>query len=221
MALGTSLAVIVVTSISSIWSHHQRGAVRWDLVFSLLPGLCLGVGLGTVAAASIEARQLQQSFGVFAILVAIQMGFSLQPAGGTNLPGRIGQILVGTVIGWFSALFGIGGGSLTVPFLSWCRIRMQEAVATAAAVGLPIALVGTAGYIWQGNAIAALPSYSSGYIYWPAWGGMAVSSVFFARLGVKLAHQLPSRRLKQIFALFLVLVGIHFLFGDIISAFLN
>jgi uncharacterized membrane protein YfcA len=117
------------------------------------------------------------------------------------------------VIGSISAIVGIGGGSLTVPFLTWCNVEMRNAVATSAACGLPIAVAGAAGFIFQGWGAAALPEWSSGYVYWPAFAGIAVASTAFAPLGAKLAHSLPGAKLKRIFALFLAVIGLRLLLG--------
>ncbi|MCB1616297.1 MAG: sulfite exporter TauE/SafE family protein [Pseudomonadales bacterium] len=216
MALGTSLATICLTSISSVIAHNERDAILWPVFFKLTPGICCGVLLGSIIAARLSGLALQKGFGVFALVVSAQMFCNWQPGGSSRLPGNFGLFAGGGVIGLFSALFGIGGGSLTVPFLSFCRITMQHAVATAAAIGMPIAFVGALGYLWQGWNNPALPEWSSGYIYWPAFTGIAIASVAFARVGAHIAHSLSPKKLKQIFALFLALIGLWLLFDDMI-----
>lgn len=214
IALGTSLAAISITSLSSIHAHHQRGAVLWPIVWQLVPGICIGVWLGAAVASRLSGAVLQVCFGVFLLLIAVQMWFNLQPQAHdevVTLPKRGLMWLAGLLIGSLSAVFGIGGGSLTVPFLSWNNIKMQNAVATAAAVGFPIALVGATAYIWHGWGDARLPEASSGFIYWPAFAGIAVTSIGFAKLGAQMAHALDAQKLKRIFALFIFVIGVYFL----------
>lgn len=219
IAVGTSLAVIMITSISSVRAHHQLGNVSWPLVARLAPGIALGVFLGVNTAASLNGSLLQFVFGIFALLICLQMGLGLAPNPGRSLPAQTvsghAQIsLVALVIGYFSALFGIGGGSLTVPFLSWCNVRMQTVVASSAACGLPIAIVGAASNIVVGWGAEGLPDHSSGFVYWPAFFGLAVASALFAKLGAQLAQRLPSLLLKRLFAIYLGLVGLYFVFGN-------
>lgn len=213
LAVGTSLATIVFTSISSVRAHHRRGAVQWPAVTGLMPGIVLGVFLGALLAEGLPTAVLRNVFGVFELLVAAQMGFSLLPEAHRSLPGRIGMTAAGGVIGGVSAVVGIGGGTLTVPFLLWCGVAMRQAVATSAACGLPIAVAGAAAFVWTGSGNAALPPQSLGYLYLPALLGVAASSILFAPLGAWLAHSLPTAVLKRFFALFLLLLGIRMLTG--------
>lgn len=207
MAVGTSLATIVITSINSVRAHHAKQAVLWPVVASFAPGLCLGVFLGVHVAALIQGPHLQLAIGLFLLLVSAQMGFSLMPSGQRQLPNRGILACVGSVIGGISALFGIGGGSMTVPYLSFFNTPMAKAVATSAACGLPIALVGAATNVMSGWQHEALPAWSTGFIYWPALLGLGVASAPFTKLGAQLAHKLPPKQLKRIFAVFLLLVG--------------
>lgn len=212
MAIGTSLAAISITSLSSLYAHQQRGAVDWPTVARLTPGLCVGVWLGARLASELSGGVLQLGFGLFLVAVSLQLFFDLQPAGkAKTLPPWPGLLAVGSVIGTLSALFGIGGGSLTVPFLHWCGAVMQRAVATAAAAGFPIALVGALAYAWNGWNHPALPPDSSGFVYWPAFAGIAVASIGFARLGAQLAHTLEAQKLRRVFAWFLFMIGVWFL----------
>jgi len=207
LAVGTSLATIVITSISSVRAHHLRGAVSWPVFWLLTPGLALGVLLGAQVAAQIGGPALQLAIGVFLLCIGIQMGFGLMPPARSQLPGRVALFAVGSVIGFASALFGIGGGSLTVPYLNYCNQRMQQAVATSAACGLPIALFGAIGNVAGGWHHVDLPTYATGFVYWPALLGIALASTPAARLGAHLAHRLPAEKLKRLFALFVVIVG--------------
>lgn len=211
MAVGTSLATIVFTSINAIRAHHAKGAVRWHLFVWLTVGIVLGTVLGALTAAQISGPVLQKIIGVFAICIAIQMGFKLQPKAALAEPGKPTLGIAGGVIGWASAIFGIGGGSLTVPFLVWRSVPMQQAVATSSACGLPIALAGAVSFIFTGWGESQLPSWSLGYVYLPALIGIAATSMLFAGFGARLAHRLSQDVLKRLFALLLLCVGINFL----------
>ncbi len=212
MAVGTSLATIVVTSIASIRAHHQRGAVLWTIFLRITPGIVGGALAGSAVAGWMPGDLLRTLFGGFAILVAVQMAFGLKPEGGRQLPGAFAMGLTGAGIGAVSAIVGIGGGSMTVPFLSWCNVAVRKAVATSSAVGLPIAMAGAAGFMVTGWGNSQLPAYSSGYIFWPAFAGIVITSMLFAGVGARLAHSLPTATLKRIFALFLLAVGLHLVF---------
>ena len=213
LAVGTSLATIVFTSLSSVRAHHRRGAVQWPAVGRLLPGIVLGVFLGALLAERLPTGALRTVFGVFELVVAAQMGFALLPEAHRALPGRAGMTLAGAVIGGVSAVVGIGGGTLTVPFLTWCGVAMRQAVATSAACGLPIAVAGAAAFAWTGSGNAALPQQSLGYLYLPALLGVAASSILFAPAGAWLAHSLPTAVLKRFFAVFLAVLGGKMLLG--------
>ncbi len=211
LAVGTSLATIVFTSIASIRAHHKRGAVLWRLFIQLTPGIVVGALLGAAVAGLLPGAELRMVFGIYAITVALQMGLDLKPSPNRQLPGFLGMGLVGTLIGTVSAVVGIGGGSMTVPFLAWCNVEVRKAVATSAACGLPIAVAGAAGFVVSGWQVADLPEYSSGYLYWPALVGITAASTLFAGFGAKLAHSLPARTLKRVFAVFLLGIGLHLL----------
>lgn len=211
MAIGTSLATIVVTALSAIRTHQRRGAIRWNLVAQLVPGVLVGAVLGGTAAARLKGELLQFGFGVFLLLIAFQMAFGVRV--GTRAgppPGRALQAGAGAVIGFASGIFGIGGGSLTVPWLSWCREPMVVAVATSAALGFPIALSGAATYGFSGGE-AALPEWTWGFVYLPALLGIVATSAPFARWGARLAHRLPDQVLRRSFALVALLIGVQFM----------
>ncbi len=213
LAIGTSLASIVVTSVSSIRAHQQRGAILWSVMRALTPGVLVGALLGSWVADALRADVLRSVFGVFAVLVAIQMMVAKKSSGRHAIPASRGLLAVGTVIGFLSSLVGIGGGSLTVPFLNWCSVTIRNAVATSAAVGLPIAIAGSAGFIFNGWDAVALPPWSTGYVYWPALLGIVVASSLLAPVGARLAHTLPTAALQRGFAVFLAVVGIRMLLG--------
>ncbi len=211
MAVATSLATIAFTAISSVKAHHEKGAVDWDIVLGLSIGILGGAFVGVLTADWMSGVALQTVIGISALLVAAQMGFGLQPKPTRQVPGKAGLAGAGGFIGWASAICGIGGGSLTVPYLTWCNHPMQRSVATAAACGLPIALVGAVSNVVIGWGNPALPEETFGYVYWPALIGIVITSVPFARLGAKLAHKLSPQKLKKLFAVLLVGVGINFL----------
>lgn len=207
-AVATSLACIIINALSSIRTHQQHGAILWPVVWRFSPGLLLGAALGVVFAKQISGVYLQFIIAGFIFWVAIQMGFALQPKGEKSLPGSAGLMLVGTFVGILSALFGIGGGSMTVPFLSWCRVQMQKAVATSAACGLPIAVVGALANIVSGWGETRLAEWYLGFVYLPAFFGIVLISPFFAHQGAKLAHALDALMLKRLFALLLFAIAV-------------
>ncbi|HMQ12022.1 MAG TPA: sulfite exporter TauE/SafE family protein [Candidatus Competibacter phosphatis] len=211
LAIGTSLATIVVTSISSVRAHHRRGAVLWPIFWRLTPGIVVGAWLGAAIADALPSAVLSKVFAVFVLTVAAQMGFGAKPAPHRELPGTAGMLTAGGVIGAVSAIVGIGGGSLTVPFLTWCNIAIRQAVATSSACGLPIALAGALGFVVTGLNATGRPDWSLGYVYGPALVGITLTSMLSAPLGAKLAHTLPTEMLKKVFAVFLTLVGVKML----------
>ncbi len=213
LAVGTSLGTIVVTSLSSIRAHQRRNAILWPVVLRLAPGIVAGAWLGAVIAGALPSPVLQRVFAVFIILIGLQMASGRQPMGGGRLPGAAGMLGAGGVIGTVSALVGIGGGSLTVPFLTWAGVQMRNAVATSAACGLPIALAGTLGFVVEGWHNPVLPAGSTGYLYWPALLGVVSASFLTAPIGARLAHSLPVKALKRVFALLLLVLGVRMLTG--------
>lgn len=212
LAVGTSLATIVFTSANSVLAHHRRGAVLWNIVRWLTPGILLGGLLGGATAAQLQGPLLQKIIGVFVVLMAVQMGFDVRPKARRPVPGVAGLVASGGVIGWASAIVGIGGGSITVPFLTWRSVPMLQAVATSAACGLPIACAGayTNPTLQLGKFGTAWPCQMK--LSAPALMGIAATSMIFARFGAQLAHKLPAKVLKRLFALLLLSVGLTFLF---------
>jgi uncharacterized membrane protein YfcA len=213
-AVATSLATIVFTSIASIRAHQRRGAVCWSLFPPLTGGILAGAFAGVWIADAMTGTLLQALFGGFALLVALQMAFDLRPARGRTAPTRPELAGAGSIVGCASAIFGIGGGTLTVPYLHWRSLTMQQAVATSAACGLPIALVGALGNILSGWDETRLADWHLGYIYLPAFAGIVLTSSFTARYGAALAHSLPQKTLKRIFAVLLLIVGARFLIPE-------
>lgn len=212
MALATSLTTIVFTSISSVKEHHAHSAVDWQLVKWLGMGIVVGTSMGVWLLSSVPGPVLQIAIGIFAYVMAAKMAFDINPSAGRQVPGSGGLLASGGIIGFGSAWFGIGGGSFTVPFLTWVNVPMKRAVATAAACGLPIALTGAISNTAVGWGHPELPEWTTGYVYWPAVLGIALASVPCAKVGAKLAHKLDAKLLKRGFALLLLVVGSKFLF---------
>ena len=212
MAIGTSLATIMFTSASSVLNHHRKGSVRWDIFKPLSLGIVAGAIVGVFTVLQIDGVLLKQIIGCFAILVALKMLYKSGVQSERPLPGRQVLLPVGLFIGWISSIFGIGGGTVSVPFLSRYRIAMTQVVGTAAACGMPIAAAGALTNILLGVGVDSRPDWSLGYVYLPALLGISIASVYFAKVGAGLAHRIPAQLLKKLFAGTLVLVGIRFLF---------
>jgi uncharacterized membrane protein YfcA len=204
LALGTSLASILATSLSSVYSHHLKGAVYWPGAFKLTPGILLGAWCGGMAAGALSSELLRPIFATFELLVALYMLLGNRPDTHQSQPSAVNFGISGTVIGFISSIVGIGGGTMTVPWLVWHGRRIHQAIATSAAVGFPIALAGALSYLYVGWQHEALPAKSLGFIYLPALAGIILSSMLFAPLGAALAHRLDVGRLKKLFALLLL-----------------
>jgi uncharacterized protein len=213
LALGTSLASIMFTSISSFMSHHRRGAVNWTIVRNITPGILAGTFFGAFVASRLSTEFLKAFFCLFLLSVATQMLFDKKPEASRQLPAILGMSGAGSFIGLVSALVGIGGGSLSVPFMIWCNIPLRQAVGTSAAIGFPIAVAGAMGYVLNSSGETGLPAYSLGYIYLPALLAIVCASVLTAPLGAGMAHALPVDKLKRLFALFLYLVAVRMAWG--------
>jgi len=212
LALGTSLASIMFTSASSLRAHHQRGAVDWFVVRRITPGVLAGTFFGSWVAAQLSTGFLKAFFVGFLYFVAVQMLLDIRPHPHRQLPGRAALFGVGGLIGGISSLVGIGGGSMSVPFMIWCNIPLRNAIGTSAAIGFPIALAGTAGYVVNGLAVG-LPPHTLGFVYLPALIGVSAASMLTAPLGARLAHTLPIGGLKKIFAVLLIVMGTKMLLG--------
>ncbi len=213
LALGTSLASIMFTSVSSMRAHHGKGAVNWQIFRRITPGILAGTFSGTWVAAQLSTRFLKGFFVAFLYYVALQMLLNAKPEPARQLPGNAGMFGIGSLIGGVSSLVGIGGGSMSVPFMVWCNIPMHCAIGTSAAIGFPIALAGAVGYILNGLSATGLPPASFGFVYLPPLLGISIASILTAPLGARLAHALPVALLKKTFALLLILIGTRMLSG--------
>ncbi len=212
MALGTTMATIIFTSIASLRTHHQHGAVDWQIVKNITSGIFLGTLGGATLAGSMTGQLLSIIFVIFIFYAATQMLLQFRPSPMFQLPGKIGLLLAGTVIGALSSLVAIGGGLLSVPFLTLCKIKLQRAIGTAAAIGFPIALAGTIGYVANGLMQSeTLPNDSLGYIYLPALIWLASASMLTAPLGARLTHSTKTVILRTIFVVLLYGLGVRML----------
>lgn len=236
MALGTSLATIMFTSVSSFMAHHRNKAVIWSIVKQITPGILLGVLIGAKIASRLPMSWLKAFFVVFLLYVGTQMLLDIKPKAARRIPGLSGNSLAGGIIGMVSSFVGIGGGTLSVPYMVWCNVPMHKAIGTSAAIGFPIAIAGAVGYLWNGLATQGLMpeffSFSSfagelfrnalgqiredhavGFIYLPALIGIASASVLTAPFGARLAHRLPVKKLKKFFAYLLFIIAAQMSYG--------
>ncbi|MBA3902674.1 MAG: hypothetical protein C0522_03210 [Rhodocyclaceae bacterium] len=207
LALGTSMAGIVFNSLASLRAHHRRMAVLWPVVRGITPGILAGTLLGTQLAHHLPVRILGIFFAVLLVLIAVQLALEFKPSPHRTLPGRAGMAAVGGGIGLLMSLIAGGGGALSVPFLLWCNIGVREAIGTAAAIGFPIAISGTLGFVIAGWDAPGLPAWSLGYVYLPALAVIAAASSATAPLGAQAAHRMPTRTLRRIFAAVMFLVA--------------
>ena len=211
IALATSLATIMFTSVSSFMAHHRNKAVIWPIFKAVTPGILIGTFLGTKAVTLIPDVPLKIFFVCFLYYTATQMFLNIKPKASRQIPGPAGNTAAGMVIGGVSSLVGIGGGTLSVPYMTWCNVPIHKAIGTSAAIGFPIAVAGAFGNIVNGWGLSDVP-YSLGLIYLPALIGIATASVFTAPIGAKIAHKLPIGKLKKIFACLLITVGTQMLY---------
>jgi len=208
MAIATSMATIAFTSLSSVRAHHQRGAVRWDLVKTMSPGIIAGSLLGSLSIfAWLNGQILTVVFALFVSFSATQMLIDTKPKPSRQIPGWAGQFGAGSVIGLVSGLVGAGGAFISVPFMTWCNVAIHHAVATSAALGFPIALANVAGYVVSGLSLQQLPADAIGYLWLPALVVISSCSVLMAPLGAATAHRMPMRPLRRLFACQLYLLA--------------
>jgi len=207
LALGTSMATIIFTSLSSMRKHHQHGAVNWQVVRSITPGILIGTALGALTSSIIPNKGLGIFFALFTFFIAAQILFGKAPHPSRQLPSTAGMTLTGTLTGWISSLVSIGGGAIVVPFLIWCNVPTRNAIGTASAIGFPIAVGGTLGYIAVGSHLDGLPDFHMGYVYLPALFGVALASMITAPLGARAAHYMKVELLRKLFAVMLILLA--------------
>ena len=207
IAVATSLATIMFTSLSSMRAHARRGAVLWGVAWGLAPGIVAGSLIGPQIVAQMSSALVAALFALFTGVSAAQMLANREPKAVRDLPGKPGLFGVGATIGIVSSMVGAGGAFLSVPFMVWCNVRIRNAVATSAAIGFPISAAGTLGYTVAGMRQAALPPLAIGYVYLPAVAGIAVASMLTAPIGARLAHRWPVLRLRRAFACLLIAIS--------------
>nr|WP_153662073.1 sulfite exporter TauE/SafE family protein [Shewanella intestini] len=212
VAIATSLATIILTSLSSARSHHKRGNIPWPLFKSILPGVVVGALCSAFISEQIPSDNLRQAFAIFVVLMALQMAFQFKPRQSEVMPSFAMMFSASIVIALLAGLMGIGGGVILVPFLSYCGLQMKQAVGLSSATGFLIAIAGTTGYVLAGLKVHDLPEATLGYIYLPALLGIVISSMLVAPIGVKAASTWPTKVLKRIFALLLMVVGVKLMF---------
>jgi uncharacterized membrane protein YfcA len=210
MAVGTSLSTIVITFIASLYAHVKRDSVRWDIVRLILPGVLCGVLIGTSIAGYLPSSYLKFFFALFLLFIAYRLfRGELAPAAG-NMPSRWKMASFACGVGILSGVLGVGGGLILVPFLIRGGLNMRQATGTSVACGMFIGITASLSFMFIGQAHLDLP-WSTGFIYWPAFLGVAIASVIFAPIGTVLAYKLSPTVLKRVLAIFLVLVAIDML----------
>lgn len=220
LAAGTSMCIMIFTSASSTWFHHQRQDVHWNIFRTIMGFIGLGVILGNLLANHLSTNWLELVFGLFLLFVSLKMLLAWQA-----LPGEPGHPhlwltgLVGVAIGFKSGVLGIGGGAISVPFLLFSGLPVSQASGTSASFTLPIALIGTLAFLVTAGQVDPLP-WATGYIYWPAVALVAPFTMLGAPLGTHLSHVLPGARLKMAFAVFLLLLGLRLMVGSFYQVFL-
>lgn len=215
LALGTSMASIIVTSFSSMRAHNAKSAVLWNVMKAMAPGIIIGTFAAAFLAASMKSMHLALFFSFFMAYVSLQMIIDKKPKPSRQLSGKVGLFFGGSAIGSISALVSIGGGSLTVPYLVWQNIDLKKAIGTSAAVGLPLSIAGTLGYIISGWEYNSVENMKLGFVYLPAVLAISLPSFFMAPIGAKFAHTLPISKLKKIFAVLLILLSLKMLISII------
>jgi uncharacterized protein len=213
VALATAIATIVFTSVSSVRAHHGLGAVDWPIVRAMAPGIFAGSFVAALLAGFIPTRPLAAMFTALVFLAATQMLLDLRPKGTRLLPSPRSLFGVAALMGGIASLLSAGGAFMSIPFLAWCGVPLRRAIGTAAAIGFPIALAGAAGHVLQGLRVADLPPWTVGYVYVPALAAVVVTSMAGAPLGARLAHRVPVKRLRLIFAITLYAMAARMLAG--------
>jgi uncharacterized membrane protein YfcA len=204
LALGSSMATILFTSVISTWQHHSHKAVNWDAVRFITPGILVGTALGALIVGYVATFYLAVFFVLFVYFAAAQMLVGFKPDATRDYPTRAEVTIAGMIIGTISSIVSIGGGVLSVPYLLWHKQPLRHAIATSAALGFPIAFGGTMGYIATGYLRGkGLPEYSLGYVYLPALLWLVMGTMLTAPFGAKATHRMPVDLLRKIFALFL------------------
>jgi uncharacterized membrane protein YfcA len=211
LALGTGMASVMFTASASVREHHRHGAVDWKIVARLVPGTLAGTLLSTLASGWVSQRALALAFAAIVYAGATQILLGRKPAAARTLPGTLPMLGIGAAIGVISGLVSAGGSFLTVPFMLFCGVVMHTAIGTGAAIGIPIAVVGTVGYVASGLSTGGLPDYTLGFVYLPALAALVAGSVVTAPFGARAAHRLPVPTLRRVFAALLYVLATRML----------
>lgn len=215
MAIGTSLAIMIITLASSVYAHHMRGTVNWPMVKTVFPGLIVGIVAGTVLVCFLPSSYLSRIFGLFLLVIIVRLLFFDQDSAKNKMSTVVSPALItgfSALIGMLASLVGVGGGTMWVPFFLYCKLRIHEAVGTSVACGMIAAVVATIGFMSAGLFSYRYIPYSTSFIYWPAFFYIAMTSVIFAPIGVVIAYRLSSRLLTYVFALLLFIMAIQMIF---------
>ena len=211
MVLGSSLGVIVFSSLSSTFSHHLKGAVNWKLIKVVVPSIVIGSSLGGITAGYLESSTLQGLVSLFLVVASIQLIFEFPPPSQNPKTNLVGPVIAGGGIGWLSGVFGIGGGIFSVPYFYHRGLTMMNAIGTSAACGIPIALAGSISYMFIGFENINLPNNSIGYIYLPATLIVGLMSSITAKYGVNIAHRMKQKKLRIAFAFLVMIMALNLL----------
>ena len=211
MVLGSSLGVIVFSSISSTFSHNIKDAVNWKLIRIVAPSIIIGSALGGITAGMIPSNTLQGLVALFLVVASVQLIFEFPPPPQNPQTNLIGPIIAGGGIGWLSGVFGIGGGVFSVPYFYHRGLKMMSAIGTSAACGIPIAISGSISYMIVGLHENNLPNYSIGYVYLPATIVVGIMSSFTAKFGVNIAHRMKQKKLRIAFAFLVMIMALNLL----------
>lgn len=212
MAAGTSLTAMIISACTALIAHLRRGVEIWPIYKRIIVGIIFGTVLGTLLASILYSRTLEMLFGIIISLMALWMLSGFNPSPHRQLPETFGMLSVGSLIGLKSGMFGIGGGVISVPFLTYCNVPLRQVLGVSIAISFTVAIIGSLSFMAVGWHQTHLPKWSTGYVYWPAVAGIAIISPIFAILGAKLSHRLPVEVLRKIFAIFLLIVGLKMLF---------
>jgi len=213
LAAGTSLAVMIGTTLRALYAHRRHKTKFWYIYRRLMPAIVIGVIFGAILAHYLNSRVIAIIFAFFILIIGIHLLFGKKVSPHRNLPGPLGMWGAGLVIGGKSGLLGVGGGSVMVPFLLYCNVELRTAMVVSIATSLTVSIVGTIAVGMTGMHATGLPPFSTGYIYWPAWIAVVLGSILFAPLGAALSYRIPVLMLRRIFAVFLLLVSLHLFIG--------
>jgi uncharacterized membrane protein YfcA len=213
LTMGTSLATIIFTSLSSLRAHHARGTVDWTLFRRMAPGLAIGAICGALVSTQLPCVALKAAFVIFAAVAATQLLLGRRAQTTRQLPGGSALTAAAGGLGVISGLVGVGAATLTVPLLTWCSVSMRTAIGSASALAFPIAVAGTATYVASGLEVVDLPAFSLGYVHLPALAGVVIASMVAAPAGAATSHRLPIGMLRKVFA-----VGLYAAAGKMLVA---